>query len=284
VDVRWLVERMTGGRASGSRGHSTRDRGPARLSVRDVRVPARPGRNLVDGVSFDVAGGEIVGVYGLMGAGRTELLEAILGVHEDAAGQVLVDGEPVEARPVSDRVAAGLAMVPEDRKASGFVATMSVEHNMTLSSLGALSSAGYLAPSAERTAATRLIGQLRIKTSSPAAAMGSLSGGNQQKVVIARAAMSRPRVLLLDEPTRGVDVGAKAEIVESMRQLAADGLGLVFATSDLAEVRAGATRILVMARGRITADVPAEEATDEALASAASALGDGLEEDADARA
>ena len=284
IDVRWLVDRMTGGRAIAPRARPSSERGATLLSVRDVRVAARPGRNAVDGASFDVAAGEIVGLYGLMGAGRTELLEAVLGVHPDATGEVHVSGEPVQSRPVSERVAAGVAMVPEDRKVSGFVGTMSVGQNMTLSSLEDLSTAGYLGPVAERNAAQRLIEELRIKTSSPAAAMGSLSGGNQQKVVIARAAMSRPRVLLMDEPTRGVDVGAKAEILESMRRLAADGLAVVFASSDLAEVRAGATRILVMARGRITAEVAAADATDDVLASAASAIEDDPDGAADARA
>jgi erythritol transport system ATP-binding protein len=284
VDVRWLVDRMTGGQAIAPRARPSGGSGAALLSVHDVRVPARPGRNLVDGVSFDVAGGEIVGLYGLMGAGRTELFEAVLGVHADATGDVHLDGEPLEGQAVSERVAAGVALVPEDRKVSGFVGTMTVEENMTLSSLDDLAPRGFLAPARTRTAATRFIEALRIKTTSPAAAMGSLSGGNQQKVVIARAAMSRPRVLLMDEPTRGVDVGAKAEILESMRRLAADGLGIVFASSDLAEVRAGATRILVMAHGRITADVAAAEATDDALAAAASPMPDDSDEDAHARA
>jgi erythritol transport system ATP-binding protein len=274
IDVRWLVDRMTGGRVIAPRVRASAESGATLLSVRELRVSARPGRNAVDGASFDVAAGEIVGLYGLMGAGRTELLEAVLGVHPDATGEVRLSGEPVQSRPASERVAAGVAMVPEDRKVSGFVGTMTVEQNMTLSSLDDLSSRGYLSPARERSAATRFIDELRIKTSSPAAAMGSLSGGNQQKVVIARAAMSRPRVLLMDEPTRGVDVGAKAEILESMRRLAADGLAVVFASSDLAEVRAGASRILVMARGRIMADVTAADATDEALASAASAMPD----------
>ena len=236
IDVRWLVDRMTGGRTIAPRVRPEGGTGAPLLSLRDIHVPARAGRNVVDGVSFDVAAGEIVGLYGLMGAGRTELLEAVLGVHADATGEVHLSDEPVESQAVSERVAAGLAIVPEDRKASGFVETMSVEQNMTLSSLDDLSSSGYLAPARERKAASRFIEALRIKAASPAAAMGSLSGGNQQKVVIARAAMSRPRVLLMDEPTRGVDVGAKAEILESMRRMAADGLGIVFASSDLAEV------------------------------------------------
>jgi len=272
VDIKWLVDRMTGGRSVAPRTSAAGQQQKKLLSVKNLRVRPRPGRNAVDDVSFDVAGGEIVGLYGLMGAGRTELLESVLGVHPDAAGEVHLDGDPVHSRSVSDRVAAGIAMVPEDRKASGFVGTLSVEQNMTLSSLDELSSRGYLPPSRERTAVGRLIEQLRIKTPGPTAPMGSLSGGNQQKVVIGRAAMSRPRVLLMDEPTRGVDVGAKAEILETMRRLAADGLAVVFASSELAEVRAGATRILVMSRGRITADVAAADATDEVLASAASSM------------
>jgi erythritol transport system ATP-binding protein len=274
IDVRWLIDRMTGGRAAARRTTAASERGRTLLSVKNLRVPARSGRNVVDGVSFDVAAGEIVGLYGLMGAGRTELLESVLGVHADASGEILVNGKPVQSRPVSDRVASGIAMVPEDRKALGFIDTLSVEQNMTLSTLDELSRGGYLAPSRERSAAGRFIDDLRIKTPSLSAAMGSLSGGNQQKVVIGRAVMSRPRVLLMDEPTRGVDVGAKAEILETMRRLAGEGLGIVFASSDLAEVRAGATRIVVMARGRITAEVASADATDEALASAASAMAD----------
>jgi erythritol transport system ATP-binding protein len=283
VDVRWLVDRMTGGQTIAPRSRPAVESGPTLLSVKDIRLPARPGRNAVDGASFDVAAGEIVGLYGLMGAGRTELLETVLGVHPDATGEVHLTGEPVQSCSVSERVAAGVAMVPEDRKVSGFVGTMTVEQNMTLSSLDELSSGGYLVPARERSAASRFLDDLRIKTSSPAAAMGSLSGGNQQKVVIARAAMSRPRVLLMDEPTRGVDVGAKAEILETIRRLASEGLAVVFASSDLAEVRAGATRILVMARGRITAEVRAADATDAALASAASAMADASGGGIDAR-
>jgi erythritol transport system ATP-binding protein len=284
IDVRWLVDCMTGGHAIAPRARPAVGSGEAVLSLRGIRVPPSAGRNAVDDVSFDVGAGEIVGVYGLMGAGRTELLEAVLGVHPDAQGDVHLNGDAVHTRSVSDRVAAGIAMVPEDRKASGFVATMTVAQNLTLSSLADLSSAGYLAPGRERSAALRSIDALRIKAAGPDAAMGSLSGGNQQKVVIARAAMSRPRVLLMDEPTRGVDVGAKAEILETMRRLAADGLGVVFASSDLAEVRAGATRILVMARGRITLDLAAADATDEALAVAASPVSPVPDGGVDARA
>jgi erythritol transport system ATP-binding protein len=153
---------------------------------------------------------------------------------------------------------------------------MSVQDNMTLSSLGTLARWGYLSPASERRSAGRFASELRVKTANLAAPISSLSGGNQQKVVIARGLMRRPRVLLLDEPTRGVDVGAKSEILESMQRLASEGLGVMFASSDLAEIRSTATRVLVMARGRITAEYGSAEVTDAALTSAASA---GVERD-----
>jgi erythritol transport system ATP-binding protein len=166
-------------------------------------------------------------------------------------------------------------MVPQDRQTSGLVETMNVQQNMTLALVSALSSRGYLSPAREASVASEWRHHLHIKAPSLDAPIGALSGGNQQKVVIARNVMTRPRVLLMDEPTRGVDVGAKAEIVDTMRRLAAEGMALVFATSDLAEVHAAATRTLVMARGWIAADLSGPEMTDEALVSAASATLEG---------
>src|SRR5262249_9478824 len=151
------------------------------------------------------------------------------------------------------------------------VATMTVGENMTLSSLGHLSRQGYLSAAVESATSETFRTRLRIKSASLDAPITSLSGGNQQKVVVARGLMNRPRVMLLDEPTRGVDVGAKAELVGVMRQLAADGMAVVFATSDLGEVLEAATRIVVMASGRVTAEIDAATATEAAIASAASA-------------
>jgi len=270
VDVSWIVQRMTGGGV----GASARDAGVAPgnvvLDVRRLTLPPAPGRTGLDEVSFEVRRGEVLGLYGLMGAGRTELFEAVMGVHPDARGEVVLDGVPVQADDVSERVEAGLAMVPEDRQAAGLVQALSVGANMTLSSIGRLSRHGYLAPRAEADAAQPLVDRLRIKTASLEAPVTALSGGNQQKVVLARGVMSRPKVLLVDEPTRGVDVGAKAEIIDAMRRLAADGLGVVFASADMAEIQAAATRVLVMARGRVTADLQADAATADVLATAAS--------------
>jgi erythritol transport system ATP-binding protein len=277
VDVAWIVQRMTGGGAARGDGAHPAPVGGVVLDVDALSLPASPGRTALDAVSFVVRSGEIVGVYGLMGAGRTELFESMMGLHPDCTGTVVLDGRNLRGNEIGQRVEAGLAMVPEDRQAAGLVQTLSVRENVTLSSIHRLARHGYLSPRDETRAAQPLIDGLRVKAPSLGAPITALSGGNQQKVVLARGVLSRPKVLLVDEPTRGVDVGAKAEILESLRRLASEGIGIVFATSDLAEIQSAATRVLVMARGRLSADFPLSEATADRLASAASSApaGDG---------
>ena len=271
VDVPWIVRRMTGADAPTATAHGRRATGAPILAVKDLQLPAAPGRTGLRDVSFDVRPGEILGLYGLMGAGRTELMECLLGLHADVRGSVRLDGRELAGADVRERIARGIAMVPEDRQTSGLIPTMSVQQNMTLAHLGTLAKAGYLSPARETSVAAEWAGRLRVKTPAFDAPIGALSGGNQQKVVIARSVMTRPRVLLMDEPTRGVDVGAKREIVDTMRRLAADGVAVVFTTSELGEVHAAADRALVMARGRVAAELSGAEMTDEGLASAASA-------------
>jgi len=271
VDVRWLVQRMTGRADLTTSVHAEAPSGIPVLAIRDLRMPAAQGRTGLHGVTLDVRPGEILGLYGLMGAGRTEVMESVLGVHAEARGSVRLDGRELAGLDVRQRIASGIAMVPEDRQASGLVQTLNVQQNMTLAHLGALSRRGYVSPAREAAVASEWGRSLRLKAPALDAPIGALSGGNQQKVVIARNVMTRPRVLLMDEPTRGVDVAAKAEIVDTMRRLAADGMAVVFATSDLAEIEAAATRAVVLARGRIAADLSGPHMTSEALASAASA-------------
>ena len=273
VDVPWIVRRMTGADAPVAAAHGKTASGAPILAVKDLQLPAAPGRTGLRDVTFDVRPGEILGLYGLMGAGRTELMECLLGLHEDVRGSVRLDGRELAGADVRERIARGIAMVPEDRQTSGLIPTMTVQQNMTLAHLGALAQAGYLSPAREARVASEWAGRLRVKTPAFDAPISALSGGNQQKVVIARSVMTRPRVLLMDEPTRGVDVGAKREIVDTMRRLAADGMAVVFTTSELAEVHAAADRALVMARGRIAAELSGADMTDEGLASAASANG-----------
>jgi erythritol transport system ATP-binding protein len=293
VDVGWIVRRMTlrpfkglrvapssveGRQAQGSAGrdqpapsaHEPSSSGASVLAVHNLHLRAAQGRTALHEVSFDVRAGEILGLYGLMGAGRTEVMESLLGVHAEARGSIRLEGREILGLDVRERIARGIAMVPEDRQASGLVPTMTVQQNMTLAHLSALSSRGYVSPAREAAVASEWGHRLRLKAPALDAPISALSGGNQQKVIIARNVMTRPRVLLMDEPTRGVDVGAKAEIVDTMRRLAGEGIAVVFATSELAEVQTAATRALVFARGRITADLSGPEMTNEALASAAS--------------
>lgn len=270
IDLSWIVERMTGRRPEARAHVASAPPGPTVLDVRDLSLGAAPGRTALDRVSLQLRAGEVLGIYGLLGAGRTELFESLLGVHAGATGDVTLDGRRLTGWDVSRRVAAGLAMVPEDRQAAGLVQAFSVQQNMTLSHLPTLASSGVLGPEAERQASAPLADQLRVKSAGLDAPVTSLSGGNQQKVVIARGVMPRPRVLLFDDPTRGVDVAAKAEIVQTMRTLADQGLAVAFASSDLSEILDGADRVLVMARGRIRAEFTAADATEEGLAAAAS--------------
>jgi erythritol transport system ATP-binding protein len=274
IDVPWIVERMTGGSVPHRPAARAADAGRPLLSAENVSLPPKPGRTALDSLSFTVRAGEVVGFYGLMGAGRTELFESLLGLHSDVSGRIILDREDLAGFDVSERVQAGLAMVPEDRQAAGLVQSLTVRDNTTLSSIGRLATHGYLSPRAESRAAQPFIDRLRVKTPSLYAPVTALSGGNQQKVVLARGVMSRPKVLLVDEPTRGVDVGARLEILEALQRLAGEGMGVVFASSDLAEVLSTATRVVVMARGRIVTDLPAADVTPDLLAAAASSAPD----------
>ncbi|MBS1857462.1 MAG: sugar ABC transporter ATP-binding protein [Acidobacteria bacterium] len=271
VDTRWIVERMTG-RASGAP-EALEHRAPGRelLRVEGLSLKSESGRPLLSDVSLRLRAGEVMGIYGLMGAGRTELLECLMGLHPEMAGSIFLDSKNLSAMGTSRRIAHGLAMAPEDRQVSGLVRSLSVLANMTVSSLDRFTRGGWLSPAAEEAAAAKAANELRIKAPGLRHSIESLSGGNQQKVVIAKCLLTEPRVLLLDEPTRGVDVGAKREIHAIVRRLAAAGMGIVLATSELEEVRATADRVVVMSRGRVTAEFAASEAADDALALAASA-------------
>jgi ABC-type sugar transport system ATPase subunit len=205
-----------------------------------------------------------------MGAGRTELMECLMGLHPEVAGSVFLDSTNLNRLHPAARIRLGLAMVPEDRQAAGLVQSLSVLSNMTLSSLGRFSNRIWVSAGAEESAASRVAAELRLRAPGLRADIGALSGGNQQKAVIAKCLLTEPRVLLLDEPTRGVDVGAKREIHGIVRRLAQAGMAIVLASSELEEVRATADRIIVMSRGSISGEFPAAQASDDTLAVAAS--------------
>ncbi len=241
-----------------------------RVSDLSFRNPLVAGQWLVRDVSFTLHRGEILGVSGLMGAGRTELLEALFGLHPDyVTAGITIDGEPVRIKKVSDAIKAGMALVPEDRKLQGLIMSMNVMENTSLASLPKLSSLGFLNQSSELELTRRFNEKLRVKLSSVYQNIETLSGGNQQKVIIAKWLATNPRILLLDEPTRGIDVGARQEIYEIIEKLASDGMGIIVVSSDLPEILSITDRIIVLSESRMTASFDREEATEESVMKAA---------------
>lgn len=267
ASVDWIVEQMLGERSAPVHADTAGD-GPVVLSVRDLSLPRPAGGLLLDGLSLDFRAGEVVAVYGLLGSGRSELLETLAGLRRGASGVVRLLDEDISRLSLAERFERRLCLAPEDRQRDGLFPNLSVSENLALPSLEVLSRFGLIRAARARDWVAGMMARLGVKAASPEADIGSLSGGNQQKLVIGRCLMTEPVVLLLDEPSRGVDVGARAEIFQTIRKLAQDGLAVVFATSDMAEARLGADRVLVLAGGRLTADLPVALAADAALVAA----------------
>jgi len=221
-------------------------------------------------LSLQVRRGEIVGVAGLVGAGRTEMLEALFGITPPLAGTIRIAGKPAKILTSRDAIRAGLALIPEDRKLQGLVLEMSIRENIGLPGLFRTRRAGlFLNGTEERAGAERMIAGLRIRPPVPKKVVQLLSGGNQQKTVLAKWLLLKPRVLLLDEPTRGVDVGAKEEIYKLLEQAARDGAAILFVSSEMQEILTLADRVLVMHQGRLTAELSREQLSEEAVMRAA---------------
>ncbi len=270
VDRTWIVERMSGRAADAVVAKPTGvPSGKPLLEIAGL-CARESGRPAVEGVSLSLWEGEIVGLYGLLGSGRTELLEALAGLRKPDQGKVTVRGARVELDNVAVAIAAGIMLVPEDRQRDGLLPDLSIRENISMASLGEFSRAGFLDRDAVLARVKELSAQMRIAAADLELPVTSLSGGNQQKVVLARCLMRRPAVLLLDEPTRGVDVRAKAEIYKVLRELAAQGLSILFTSSEIEETKLLADRILVLSRGRVAAEFVAETAADEDLFVAAS--------------
>ncbi|MCM3629902.1 sugar ABC transporter ATP-binding protein [Paenibacillus glycanilyticus] len=247
-------------------GRELTERYPARTPnpgevVLEVKHATRKG--LFEDISFQVRAGEIVGFSGLMGAGRTEMMRALFGLDPLDDGEVHVFGKKVSIRKPVDAVKLGIGFITEDRKDEGLILDFSVRENMVLPSLDSFASKGLLSSSREKTFVDALIKRLQIKTHSAETAAGKLSGGNQQKVVIAKWVGIGPRVLILDEPTRGVDVGAKREIYQLMNELTSHGVAIIMVSSELPEVLGMSDRIVVVHEGRIAGERSREEATQE---------------------
>ncbi|ADJ65961.1 D-xylose ABC transporter ATP-binding protein [Herbaspirillum seropedicae] len=229
-----------------------------------------PRRKRVDDVSFSVRRGEILGIAGLVGAGRTELVSAIFGAYRGRyEGQVLLEGKPADTSSPLKSIRRGLCMVPEDRKHHGIVPDLDVGQNITLTVLNRFSRGSRIDGSAELKTIQDEIGRMRVKTATPFLPITSLSGGNQQKAVLAKMLLAQPKVLILDEPTRGVDVGAKAEIYRLISELAKAGLAIIMVSSELAEVLGVSDRVLVIGEGRLRGDFVNDNLSQETVLAAA---------------
>jgi erythritol transport system ATP-binding protein len=267
----WIVERMSG-RKEGVHNAPTATSASRHevLTVRGLTLPGSVGDEAaqapVHDVSFSVCEGEILGVYGLLGAGRTELVEALAGSRPIASGVVAIRGQEIRTGSVRDALKAGMVLMPEDRQRDGLFPELSIRENVVMAAKTGL----ILSRAEESKRVRKLAAELQIVAKDIELPVTTLSGGNQQKVLLARCLMCSPSVLLMDEPTRGVDVGAKAEIYSILRELAAKRLSIVFTSSEIEETQALAHRALVLCQGRISAEFSRDQLSDEGLFAAAS--------------
>jgi D-xylose transport system ATP-binding protein len=248
------------------------EHGDVLLEVRNFTVadPVVPGKKLVDNVNFSVSRGEVLGIAGLMGAGRSDLLMGIFGAHPGkVSGEIIVEGKSVQIRSPGEAIKQGLGFVTEDRKRFGLVLDQTILNNMTLAGLRRISGRFITSVDAEAAAGERAMKELRVKSNSVFTIAGTLSGGNQQKVVLAKWLLTNPRVLFLDEPTRGIDVGAKQEIYSQINRLAKTGLAIVLVSSELPEVLGLSDRVLVLHEGHVTGEFSRSTASPERVMAAA---------------
>ena len=274
IDVPWIVHEMTGGAKAYPKRETKVDWSKVEnvLEVKNLCLPKAGGGYLVDHVSFDLKKGEILGIYGLMGAGRTETTRAIFGVDPKDSGEFYVDGKKIEVNCPMDAIRNGVVLAPEDRKKDGLCTKLSIRQNLALPNLDLVcNKMGVINSGKEDALCEKAVKDLQIKTPNVEIDSGNLSGGNQQKVVVGKWLARDSRVVIFDEPTRGIDVGAKVEIYNLMNELKKQGIAVMFVSSEMPEVMGIADRIIVMCDGRITGEVSAREATqDEILTMATS--------------
>ncbi|MEI6389135.1 MAG: sugar ABC transporter ATP-binding protein, partial [Spirochaetota bacterium] len=243
------------------------------LRVEGFSVASRiPGRKIVDDVSFSIRAGEILGLGGLVGAGRSELVNAIFGSTGRLAGKLLVDGKAVEIRSPEDAIRLRMGLLTEDRRVSGFVGTMNIRENSSLASFERIFGRLFIRKGTEKELSESYFRQLNIRAPGIETSILSLSGGNQQKVVLSKWLMTGVRILFLDEPTRGIDVGAKVEIYSIMTELARNGVAIVMISSELPELLAMCDRFVILAKGRMSAEFGCEEISDRLFMKAATGM------------
>ena len=278
IDLSWIVENMVGKNTQYHR--FTRsielDKAEKVLEVNHLRLPKTGGGWLLDDVSMYLKKGEVLGIYGLLGAGRSELFECLMGMRPEHTGEVIYQGKPMKIGQIADQLNAGFALVPEDRQRQGLVQSLDICKNASLASLTDFRRGLLMNYPAEEKAVDEQIRDLHIKVADKHLPILSLSGGNQQKVVIAKGLMTHPTVLLMDEPSRGIDIGAKTEVFEIIHEFSERGLSIIVISSELKEIMAIADRIYVLSNGKCTAELTGSDITEDNLVRASYAgLGTG---------
>jgi ABC-type sugar transport system ATPase subunit len=228
-----------------------------------VPHPYTKDKNIVEGISFEVKRGEILGIAGLVGAGRSELVNSIFGIIKKTGGKIFVEKEEINIRQPQDAIKNGIALLTEERKANGLIGILTIKQNITIASLNLFSKQGWIRLKKEEHGAQEYFEKISIKAPGLQTLVEQLSGGNQQKVVLSKWLMRDPRILIMDEPTRGIDVGAKYEIYKIMTQLVLQGIAIIMISSELPELISMSDRIIVLANGKIQGELAAAECTQE---------------------
>jgi ABC-type sugar transport system, ATPase component len=271
IDISWIVRKMVGHSDTKVICKKEKPIGKELLKVDALTLPRKSGGYTLENVSLSLNSGEILGVYGLLGAGRTELLECLMGMHPESTGNIYLNGEKITPKSIWGQIKKGFALIPEDRQREGLVQALSIAKNMTLASLGNYTKGFHIINKKEDDCITEKIKDLEIKVADRKLPIFSLSGGNQQKIVISKGILTSPEILLLDEPSRGIDVGAKADVFRIINKYAEQGLGVILISSELKEIIGISDRVIVLSNGKLTGEFKGEEITKEALVKASAA-------------
>ena len=268
ITMPWIIDKMTGNYKI-ENVYAKRGMGETLLSVKNISLMKPSGTDYVlNDVSFSLKSGEILGLYGLLGAGRTELLECIIGAQKDYAGTIEINGKPVKTKDISGRIKDGFTLIPEDRKTLGIFSNLNVLENTIMSALSRFFRQMFLHKKLEKEAVSEIVADVNIKTPSIFMPINSLSGGNQQKVIIGRSLLTNPKILLMDDPTRGIDVASKYDVYEICKTLAEKGKGIIFVSSEIQEMLSLPDRVLVFVQGQLKGEFNHKELTKEKLITA----------------
>ena len=267
IQLPWIVEHMVGSDKSYHRMTRTinLDKQPEILRVEDLSLPKTGGGWLVKDVSFNLKKGEILGVYGLLGSGRSEMFECLMGMHPEHTGKVYLEGKEIKVNSISEQIKKGFAIVPEDRQTMGLIQTMDIQKNISISALETYKKFCFIDEKKEAENVDDEIRDIHIKVANKNLPILSLSGGNQQKVVIGKGILTHPKILLIDEPSRGIDIGAKTEVFDIIHKYAENGLSIIVISSELKEIMAIADRIIVLSNGIKTGELFGDEISENNL-------------------